>query len=181
MFAFDSSPTSAHPDAECGGCDLAKAGSRRDFLREAAATAAGLLLLLGARPAEAASAPLRFIASLGSSADGVRYPLPSQDGVEIDSVHDVILVRHQGAIYAFARACPHQHVAVRWQEKEGRFQCPKHKSRYQRDGTFISGRATRNMDRLPLVIDGAELVVTTDAPIRFDRDPSAWAAAVVRL
>ena len=181
MSAFDESPASAHPDAACDGCTITTAASRRDFLREAAATAAGLLLLLGARPAEAAGAPLRFVTALGAGAGGVRYPLPAQDGVEIDAAHDVILVRYQGAIYAFARACPHQHVALRWQEKEGRFQCPKHKSRYQRDGTFISGRATRHMDRLPLAVDGAELVVTADAPIRFDRDPSAWAATVVRL
>ena len=181
MSAFDDLTSAVHPDAECDGCALATAASRRDFLREAAVTAAGLLLLLGARPAEAARAPLRFIAALGAGTDGVRYPLPAQDGVEIDAVHDVILVRHQSAIYAFARACPHQHVALRWQETEGRFQCPKHKSRYQRDGTFISGRATRHMDRLPIVVDGAEVIVTTDAPIRFDRDPGAWTAAVVQL
>jgi nitrite reductase/ring-hydroxylating ferredoxin subunit len=181
MSVFDHSPTSAHPAAECDGCSLARAASRRDFLRDAAATAGGLLLLLGARPVEAARAPLRFVAALSAGADEVRYPLPAQDGVEIDTAHDVILVRHQQAVYAFARACPHQHVAVRWQEAEGRFQCPKHKSRYQRDGTFISGRATRHMDRLPLAVEGAEIIVNTDAPIRFDRDPSAWAAAVIRL
>ena len=181
MSAFDDSTRSDHPDTECDGCALTNASSRRDFLREAAATAAGLFLMLGARPVEAAGAPLRVIAALGGGADAVRYPLPAQDGVEIDAAHDVILVRYQGAVYAFARACPHQRVAVRWQEKEGRFQCPKHKSRYQPDGTFISGRATRPMDRLPLVVDRGEVVVTTDAPIRFDRDPSAWAAAVVRL
>ena len=181
MSVSDYPPTSSHPDVECEGCVLLEAASRRDFLREAAATAAGLLLLLGARPVEAARAPVRFVAALGAGADQVRYPLPAQDGVAIDAEHDVILVRHQQAVYAFARACPHQRVALRWQETEGRFQCPKHKSRYQRDGTFISGRATRHMDRLPLAADGGEIIVTTGAPIRFDHDPSAWAAAVLRL
>ena len=169
------------PEAACGGCVLGGATSRRNFLHEAAASAAGLLVLLGARPIDAARAPLQFITALGAEAGQVRYPVPPHDGVEIDSAHDVILVRYQQAVYAFARACPHQRVALRWQEAEGRFQCPKHKSRYQPDGTFISGRATRPMDRLPLAVDGTEVVVTADAPIRFDRDPEAWGAAVVRL
>lgn len=181
MSAFNDPNGPSHPDVACGGCALARSASRRDFLREATATAAGLLLMLGARPLEAAGAPLRFITALGATASRVRYPLPAQDGVEIDTARDVIIVRHQQAIYAFARACPHQRVALRWQEAEGRFQCPKHKSRYQRDGTFISGRATRHMDRLPLAAEGGELLVTTDAPIRFDQDPEAWTGAVVRL
>ena len=181
MPEFDHPNTSPQSDAECGDCALDRTANRRDFLREAAATAAGLLVMLGARPVDAAHAPLRFVSALGVSAGQVRYPLPAHDGVEFDTAHDVILVRHQQAVYAFARACPHQRVALRWQETEGRFQCPKHKSRYQADGTFISGRATRHMDRLPLAAIGGELSVTTDAPIRFDRDPEAWTAAVVRL
>jgi len=181
MSAFDDLSTAVHPDAECDGCALATAASRRDFLREAAVTAAGLLLLLGARPAEAARAPLRFIAALGAGTDGVRYPLPAQDGVEIDAVHDVILVRHQSAIYAFARACPHQHVALRWQETEGRFQCPKHKSRYQPDGVFIEGRATRGLDRFAVTLEGSSLVVDLDRLYREDKHSAQWKDAFVTL
>ena len=57
-------------------------------------------------------------------------------------------MRFQGVVYAFNLSCPHQNTALKWQPDDQRFQCPKHKSRYQPDGTFISGRATRGMDRL---------------------------------
>ena len=163
----------------CDGCALPDAAGRRHFLRDAAAAAIGLLVTLGATPAEAARAPLRALAALGRTGDEVRYPVPAQDGVELDAEHDVILVRWHQAVYALARACPHQRVAVRWQEAEGRFQCPKHKSRYQPDGTFISGRATRHMDRLPIAAGGAEVIVHLGTPIRVDRDEAAWKAAFV--
>ena len=168
-------------DPACGDCAIAQAASRRAFIRDAAAGAIGLLVSLGATPAAAARAPLRAVVARGRRGNQVRYPVPAQDGVQVDAEHDVILVRHDTAVYALASSCPHQRVAVRWQASEGRFQCPKHKSRYQPDGTFISGRATRPMDRLPIALDGVELVVTADAPIRADRDAAAWTAALVRL
>ena len=62
-----------------------------------------------------------------------------------------------------------------------RFQCPKHKSKYQPDGTFISGRATRNIDRHPIKREGHKLVVDVETMIRSDKDPAAWGAAVVRV
>jgi nitrite reductase/ring-hydroxylating ferredoxin subunit len=174
-------PKNQPHDHDCGDCALARAANRRDFLRDAATAAIALLVSLGASRADAARAPLRAIVALGRRGNQVRYSLPAQDGVEVDAEHDVILVRHGRAVYALARSCPHQRVAVRWQASEGRFQCPKHKSRYQPDGTFISGRATRHMDRLPIAVAGTELVVTADAPIRADRDAAAWAAALVQL
>jgi Rieske Fe-S protein len=77
----------------------------------------------------------------------------------IDKANQVILVRWQNAVYAFALSCPHQNQALRWDAKETRFQCPKHKSKYQPDGTFISGRATRAMDRYAVRHEGDTIVV----------------------
>ena len=59
------------------------------------------------------------------------------------------------------------------------FQCPKHHSRYTADGTFIDGRATRNMDRLAIKRAGAELVVDVDTIYQADDNPQEWAAAFV--
>jgi len=66
-------------------------------------------------------------------------------------------------------------------DRDHRFQCTKHDSRYQPDGEHISGRATRNMDRLPIRRDGAELVVNLDHVIRSDQDPAGWMAAAIAL
>jgi Rieske Fe-S protein len=157
---------SAHDD--CEGCGLGP--DRRQFLRECAGFGLGFIVL----PIRASSVP-------GVPAGQVRYPVPAADGAFIDRENDVILVRWKGAIYAFARSCPHQNTALNWLERDARFQCPKHKSKYEPDGTFISGRATRSMDRFSLRIEGPEAVVDLYALHRQDKNPAEWAAAVARL
>jgi Rieske Fe-S protein len=57
--------------------------------------------------------------------------------------------------------------------------CPKHKSHYRDDGTFINGRATRDMDRLPIRREGAELVVDVDTVYQQDDNPREWGAAFI--
>jgi nitrite reductase/ring-hydroxylating ferredoxin subunit len=108
-----------------------------------------------------------------------RYPIPAADSVNIDRQSQVIVVRADGHMFAFSLACPHESAAVKWVEKDHRFQCTKHDSRYQADGTHISGRATRNLDRFPVRKDGATLVVTTDVTFHSDTDARGWGAAEV--
>lgn len=125
------------------------------------------------------------IVALSSPAAGLRgearYPIPPADGVHFDTKNDVIIARAADSAYAFALACPHQNTMLRWNVKERRFQCPKHQSRYKPSGEFISGRATRNMDRLPIQLDGTTLVVDTTLEIRSDQDAARWAAAGVKI
>ena len=77
--------------------------------------------------------------------------------------------------------CPHENTALKWLPKDGRFQCPKHESRYQPNGTFMSGRATRNMDRLAIRRDGDAVYVDLSHIIKSDTDAAAWAAATLAL
>ena len=161
----------------CGGLE----SDRRGFLRHAAGLAAGALIGLGASPGEAAASPLSRIFGRRNERGGeVRYPMPAADGASIDKENAVILVRHQAAVYAFALSCPHQNTVLHWIAEDRRFQCPKHKSLYQMDGTFISGRATRNMDRLPIRLDGTAVVVDIDHVFESDKDAAAWAKAFVK-
>jgi len=60
-----------------------------------------------------------------------------------------------------------------------RFQCPKHDSKYQPNGTFMAGRATRNMDRLKIRRDSDTLIVDLSHIIKSDADPAGWAAATI--
>jgi nitrite reductase/ring-hydroxylating ferredoxin subunit len=152
---------------------------RRQFLRDAALATAGVLASLGlARTALAL--PVR-VAALSSSDHLCRYAVPTADGIQIDRDNEVILVRWQNAVYAFSLGCPHQNVSLRWNEKDHRFQCPKHHSQYQPDGAFIEGRATRGMDRFDIRREGEELVVDLDHLHKQSDDASAWTAAVVKL
>jgi nitrite reductase/ring-hydroxylating ferredoxin subunit len=162
----------------CANCKL---HDRRGFLRDAVATAVAALGVAGVRPTIAAALPVHWVSALVRSGAGPTYPLPSADGVQIDRDNQVILVRWQNAVYAFNLSCPHQNTALRWDEADARFQCPKHHSKYQPDGTFISGRATRNMDRLSIQRDASTIVVDVDTMHKSNEDQAGWAAAVVRL
>lgn len=166
---------SDHPCHACLGNP-----ERREFLRDAAGMATAALIALGLNPARAAAMALRSATGRRTGAE-VGYPIPAVDGATIDKTNEVILVRHAGTVFAFALSCPHQNTALHWLDDEARFQCPKHKSRYEADGTFISGRATRNMDRLPIRSDGKEIFVNVDRVFESDKDPSGWASATAKV
>jgi Rieske Fe-S protein len=154
-------------------------GRRRALARVSGAVLAAMAHLAAGRDAARA-----FPVVEGQGAGGPderRYPLPPGDGVTIDRAGQVILVRFRGSVFAFNLACPHENTALRWRERDGRFQCPRHGSQYRPDGTFIQGRATRGMDRFALRRSGDELVVDTGRLLRSDRQPQEWASAVLAL
>lgn len=164
-------------DAGCSDCRFA--GDRRAFVARVLSVVAAAALLPDMAHAEAQVVVTQHAIP---GRDGlVRYPIPAADGATIDSANEVIIVRAAGQCMAFALSCPHQRALLRIKGGTTAFQCPKHKSEYQIDGAFIRGRATRNMDRLTIHRDGAELVVDIESEIRSDDDAAAWAAAVVRL
>jgi Rieske Fe-S protein len=111
----------------------------------------------------------------------VEYPVPASDGAIIDRQHDVIVVRAGDACFAFALSCPHQNTALKWLPADRRFQCPKHQSKYTPEGVFLSGRATRNMDRLPIRCAAGRLLVDVDRVYESDKDAAGWAAARVGI
>ena len=162
----------------CEGCALGT--SRREFLRDGFVAAFGALLTLGASE-KAAAASVSFVNALVASGSTVSYAIPSANGAQIDHEHEVILARWENNIYAFSLSCPHQHTALRWEPQNARFQCPKHHSKYQPDGTFISGRATRSMDRFSIKRQGNSVVVDTGTMHKEPDDPKAWREAVVEL
>jgi Rieske Fe-S protein len=162
----------------CGGCAL----TRREALGRALATLAATLLADGLAPKAvvALTTHVSRITGHPAGANVKAFAVPTEDGVQFAKDDELILVRYQGHVYAFALSCPHQNTALRWVD-EGRFQCPKHKSKYQPDGTFISGRATRNMDRYAIKRAGTEVEVDFDVLYKNDKQPAEWAAAVVAV
>jgi Rieske Fe-S protein len=150
---------------------------RREFLGK---TVPALLLALTG-VTSAADWAGTFAASVNALRDERRYPIPGADGVAVDRDAGVILVRQARRVFALAVACPHEGGGLRWRQADLRFQCPRHESKFRPDGTFIEGKARRNMDRLPIRQDGQELVVDPAAPIRSDRQADAWLAAEVVL
>lgn len=153
--------------AECLG--------RRMFLRDALTAAAALAGL-------SALVPFSNLSALEVGAAGtIKYAIPAADGVSIDGKNEVIICRSKGDVFAFSLSCPHQNTALRALSGDKGFQCPRHKSRYQPDGTFINGKATRNMDRLQITRDGNDIVVDPDVAFQSDTEPAKWAAAMVKV
>jgi nitrite reductase/ring-hydroxylating ferredoxin subunit len=132
-------------------------------------------------PDDLVGLPVSFARRVTAAGSERRYPVPDVDGVTIDKSNQVIVVRYQQHLYAFNLACPHENTALKWLPKDGRFQCPKHETRYQPTGVFIGGRATRHMDRLGVRLDSNMLVVDLNKFYRSDKDPAGWAAATVDL
>ena len=162
---------------ECGGCELA---DRRRFLTQAAAMVVGAMVGLGMNAERAVAMPLGFLTGARApNGKDVSFPIPTADGATIDRDNDLILARYQGKVYAFGLACPHQNTALRWLAAEGRFQCPKHKSKYAPDGTFLSGRATRSMDRYAVRKEGSNIVVNIDSLYEQDKQKQEWESAFV--
>lgn len=155
--------------------------SRRSFLRTACSlsTVVGVVAML---PSELHALPVHLVDSteFGASAERA-FPIPAGDSVNIDRSISVILVRSQGKVFAFSLTCPHERAAVKWIEKEGKFMCTKHDSKYLPMGKYVSGRATRNMDRFPIRKDGSNVVINLDAVFHSDVDAAGWAAAEVAV
>jgi nitrite reductase/ring-hydroxylating ferredoxin subunit len=176
---------------ECGGCslrdalDAPAAMERREFLRAAGLVIASLGLFAGGARSAAAMMLPGVAAALpdrdGGRREERRYAIPAADGVAIDKDNSIILARAAGRVYAFSLSCPHQNTALRWSADDREFQCPKHKSHYRADGTFIEGRATRDMDRMAIRRDGNAVVVDIDMLYQQDEHPKEWGAAFVAV
>ena len=161
----------------CERCPVA----RRDFVRDATIAVAGIFAGLGLGVREARAMTWTYVTPTRTRDEEHSYPIPATDGAMIDRDNQVIVVRWQGKAYGFNLSCPHQNTALHWQPEDQQFQCPKHHSRYQPDGVFISGRATRGMDRFGVRRDGDNIVVDVDKYYRQDENAADWAAAFLTL
>jgi Rieske Fe-S protein len=166
----------ARPSGRCAGGD-----DRREFLRRAAFLVAGAVAGAAGVASDAHALPVTAGQPIEASGDELTYPIPAADGATVDRDNGVIIVRFQGKAFAFNLSCPHENAAVRWKASVARFECSRHDSRYQPDGVYTSGRATRNMDRFPVKPNGNTLVVDISRLIQSDTQKAQWEAATVAL
>ena len=173
--------SSLHDKCEGARCFLST--DRRQFLRQSLLSVASALIAAGVGKSEALAMPFELASGRRVGRSTMAYAIPAADGVQIDKSNDVILVRWQNAMYAFDLSCPHQNTALRWEDGDHGFECPKHHSRFKADGAYIegSGRATRNMDRFAISRDGSQVKVDLDKLYQDDTDAAAWAAATIKL
>jgi Rieske Fe-S protein len=177
----ESIESNIHDECEQQDCFLPT--SRRRFLRDSFLSVAGALVAVGMSRNTAFAMPLEFTEAKRANGSTRSYAVPGGDGAQVDKDNDVILVRWQNAIYAFSLSCPHQNTALKWDDRDHAFQCPKHHSRFTPDGSYVagSGRATRNMDRFAIQRDGNGVTVDLDKLYQEDTDGPQWTAAVIRV
>jgi nitrite reductase/ring-hydroxylating ferredoxin subunit len=155
--------------------------SRREFLGHISAAALAALVGMELSESDAWAVPVNSISGAQAATGERTYPIPAADAVSIDRDAEVILARFHNQAMAFNLACPHENTMLRWRQEDGRFQCPRHGSKYQPDGTFISGRATRNLDRFAIRRAGDSLIVDLNHLYRSDQQKTEWDAALVAL
>jgi hypothetical protein len=147
-------------EAACGAC--AGARTRRQALGQMSTAFLAAMAGVTLRPGTAAAVPVVEGSGAEAGPGELAYPMPATEGVT-------------------NLACPHENTALRWRRRDGRFQCPRHESQYQPDGTFIKGRATRNMDRFAVRRSGATLIVDVNRLFHSDEQSGEWSAAAVPL
>lgn len=154
---------------------------RRLFLTQVAEATIGALVMIGIPPGIAAAVTPTAVRAARRIGSNPVYPIPKADGVQIDKAAQVILVRWSDQVYAFSLACPHQNSALHWNSSAAEFQSPRHHSTYRPDGVFVSGRATRGMDRFSVKRTGNDIVVDIAVMHHDDQDHAGWVAAVIAL
>jgi Rieske Fe-S protein len=179
MRTTSQSPPDVRTNTECDRC--VDCQSRRGALGQMSAAVLAVIAGVELWPETAHAVPVTDAHGAKISPTERSYPLPPADGVAIDRDEQVIVVRFQQRAFVFNLACPHENTALRWKEALGRFQCPRHGSEYQPDGSFISGRATRHMDRFAVRRSGDSIVVDLNRLFRSDQQAQDWASALVAL
>ena len=69
----------------------------------------------------------------------------------------------QHGLLALSVVCVHLGCLYKWAPVNNRFECPCHGSKYQADGTYISGPAGRSLDRYVITVVTPSGSVTTPA------------------
>lgn len=79
------------------------------------------------------------------------YPTPEDPPLD-DPVGKFFLSNSEDGLVALYKVCTHLGCLYDWVEASGRYECPCHGSKYERDGLWIEGPAPRSLDRFDMTI-----------------------------
>ena len=69
----------------------------------------------------------------------------------------------KGKIVVLYNVCVHLGCLYSWQPVTGRFECPCHGSKYDKDGSYIEGPAPRSLDRMKITfMSGSQSIAASD-------------------
>ncbi len=142
--------------------------SRREFLNYAWLASLGFVFVVGFGGTAYFFAFPRFKAGefggvfpLGKAGDVL--PKPNDPPVH-NQAGKFWLANINGLIVALYDVCVHLGCLYEWQAVSGRFECPCHGSKYNRDGSYVEGPAPRSLDRMAIsFVANGQPVAATDA------------------
>jgi nitrite reductase/ring-hydroxylating ferredoxin subunit len=80
----------------------------------------------------------------------------AKDGITttwIGQPNRVIVIRHEGKIYASTSICPHRQVTIVEGADHNSFECPRHHSKFDIDGNVTQGPAKKALVRYAISVD----------------------------
>lgn len=89
------------------------------------------------------------------------------------------LINTENGVLALYKVCTHLGCLYNWNSQEDKFICPCHGSQFQKDGTWITGPAPRDLDRFVIRVESldeqvlAETDAGSGAAIALPDDPRA--------
>ena len=125
--------------------------SRRQFLKKVAASAASVTLL-GALAGCTPDEPEMLVGTMEELKKKGTLS-PKFNGSRIFATF------RKEEVVVFSLICQHKACTVKWKEKKDKFDCPCHKSSYDREGNVLSGPSYGPLRRFEYEIRGKELWV----------------------
>ena len=71
----------------------------------------------------------------------------------------VEVARRGQRVEARSLLCTHMGCIVQWREADSRYVCPCHGGLYDADGGVLEGPPPRQLDRVPVRVNGSEVVL----------------------
>jgi Rieske Fe-S protein len=149
----------------CSGCAVKTAKetvSRRDFVSIATLSAVAATLSACGAGGEGTTGPV----PPGVGEINIRladFPVLAQTGgiAKVRNSPPVAMTRTASGLIAFSMSCTHQGTTVGIND-DGTIFCPNHGAEFTSAGIWTGGQRTRNLVRLPVVVDsgGANATVT---------------------
>ncbi|MFP3896042.1 MAG: Rieske 2Fe-2S domain-containing protein [Anaerolineales bacterium] len=106
-------------------------------------------LMLGAAALMAACAPAGGQEDKGSEADPIEALARGQGAVLALADQEVAVYKDDaGGVVRLSPVCPHQGCTIGWNGAEDTWDCPCHASRFEPDGTYITGPANEDLESI---------------------------------
>lgn len=109
---------------------------------------------------------LRFLAPPGSEAHVSKITVPKAEvpigkarSIVFNNIPAIVINRSDKGFIAFSKVCTHLGCLVEYQADKNIMLCPCHAGTFDLDGNVVSGPPPKPLHRLPLRVEGENIVI----------------------